>query len=422
MMDKLFALLSLLALVALAFLGGIVASYLRLPPYWYVAKAWQQTKSMFDEPDRLMPATFEFEGVKVHVPDRVAPGVTLITSYFPENDWNAAVRLIANDGTLLHSWTPDVEAIFGDRQNLPYIHGAYLFPNGDLLVSYEFVGLARISACGDVIWKFDKPKTHHSISRVDDGTFWVSANRKINDDEGRDLSLLKALSYPVFEDYFLQIDENGEILRLISSIEVLDRNGLTDTYLRVGQNFSGDIFHLNDIEALPATMADQYPLFEAGDIAVSLRDLHMLMVLDPETLEVKWHSVSDTTFQHDVDFIGDGWIGAFDNRFDRTENGHVLGGSRIAAIRPHSGERKTLFPREGSPEFYTKWSGKWQLLENGNLLMTQARKGHALEVTADGRPVWEWAIERYDATQVPEVMEATRYPYSAETVAGWSCN
>ncbi|MCB2128976.1 MAG: hypothetical protein KDE03_07820 [Rhodobacteraceae bacterium] len=56
------------------------------------------------------------------------------------------------------------------------------------------------------------------------------------------------------------------------------------------------------------------------------------------------------------------------------------------------------------------------------LLMPQARKGHALEVTADGLPVREWAIERYDATHVPEVMEATRYPYTAETVAGWSCD
>jgi hypothetical protein len=191
--------------------------------------------------------------------------------------------------------------------------------------------------------------------------------------------------------------------------------------MRTGRNFEGDIFHLNDVEVLPPDIADQYPLFAAGDIVVSLRDLHMLVVLDPATEQVKWYSNSASVFQHDADFIGDGWIGVFDNRYDRTERGDILGGSRISAVRPATGEEKVLFPTELSPPFYTKWSGKWQTLDNGNLLLTEARAGRALEVTAEGAPVWEWVVDRYDEKRVPEVMEATRYPISATTAAGWTC-
>ena len=211
------------------------------------------------------------------------------------------------------------------------------------------------------------------------------------------------------------------MLRSISSIEALDRSGLQELALRMMKRRDGDIFHLNDVEPLSPEMADGYPLFEAGDILVSMRDIHMVAVLDPDTLEVKWHSTSDTLFQHDPDFIGDGWIGIFDNRFDRTETGAILGGTRIIAIRPHTGERKVLFPTEASPQFYTKWSGKWQQLPNGNMLLTEARAGHALEVDRNGKPVWEWTIEKFDENQVPEVMEATRYPYTAEDVAAWEC-
>lgn len=407
--------------MALAFVVGIAVSYLRLPPYQWAVNAWEQVKEFLDEPKRLMPIVHDFEGVRVHQADRIAPGTTLVTSYFPEFDWNAGARLIDADGTVLHRWTVDARALFGRHHKSPYIHGAHLFPNGDLLVSFEFAGTARVSACGDVLWTHTDPVTHHSVSPAMGDTFWFSANEALRSREGRSEKLLDAYGLPIYEDLFLKMGADGEVLQTISSIEVMDRNALFDVALRTGQRFQGDIFHLNDVEELPADLADEYPLFEAGDIAVSLRDLHMVMVLDPDTLTVKWHSNTDTLSQHDIDFIGDGWVGIFDNNYDRTEDGHLKGGSRIVGIQPHTGARDILFPREGSPHFYTKWSGKWQKLPNGNLLLTEARAGRALEVTEDGAPVWEWVIEPFDDDNVAEIMEATRYPITADDVSAWTC-
>lgn len=420
-MNRAAALIALAALVFLGFVAGIGASYLKTYPYRVGVNAWESLKATLGEPDRLMPKVHDFSGVRRHEGMAMQPGLTLVTSYFPEDDWNAGARLIDADGAILHTWRIDAERVFGRDMNLPYIHGSYLFPNGDLLVSYEFVGLARVTACGEPVWAIGDPVTHHSVSPDGTGGFWVSANRTLTGPEGRNERMMKGLSFPVYEDLFLHVSADGEILQTISSIEVFDKNGLEDQFVRMSQRHDGDIFHLNDIEALTPTMAAAYPTFAAGDILVSLRDLHMVMVLDPATLKVKWSTTSDTIFQHDADFFGDGWIGIFDNRFDATERGDVLGGSRILAVRPDTGERKVLFPTEASPPFYTKWSGKWQLLDNGNMLLTEARAGRALEVTSGGAPVWEWVVDAYDADRIPEIMEASRYPLTAEQVASWPC-
>jgi Arylsulfotransferase (ASST) len=421
-MNRAAALLALVSLVFLGFVAGLGAAYLKTYPYHLAVDAWETIKVAIGEPDRLVPKVHDFSGVRHHEGMSVQPGLTLVTSYFPENDWNAGARLIDADGAILHNWNIDVERVFGRNLRLPYIHGSYLFPNGDLLVSYEFVGLARVTACGEPIWVIGRPVTHHSVSPDSNGGFWVSANRTITGPEGRSERMMLGLSFPIFEDIFLHVDANGETLQSINSIEVFEKNGLAEQFVRMNKRSNGDIFHLNDIEELSPAMAAAYPMFAAGDILVSLRDLHMVMVLDPATLKVKWYTTTDTIFQHDADFIGDGWIGIFDNRFDASDRGEMLGGSRILAVRPDTDERKVLFPTEASPPFYTKWSGKWQILDNGNLLLTEARAGRALEVTSGGAPVWEWVIDSYDAETIPEIMEASRYALTAEEVATWPCS
>ncbi len=154
---------------------------------------------------------------------------------------------------------------------------------------------------------------------------------------------------------------------------------------------------------------------------VSLRQLNTVLVLNPSTLEVKWTANEPLILQHDPDFIGGGKIGVFNNNNDRTARGTFLGGSQIVIFEPHTDTHEVLYPTEKSPPFFTAFAGKWQLLPNGNILTVEARAGRALEANPAGETVWEWVSERLDGTHVPEVLEATRYDLSPETVASWKC-
>ena len=199
-----------------------------------------------------------------------------------------------------------------------------------------------------------------------------------------------------------------------------------DEYLRLtlhtGER-TGDLMHMNDVEPLPSSMADEYPWFQAGDLVVSLRNLHTIAVLDAQDGHVKWLDSDHWTAQHDPDFIGDGWIRVFDNNsYDRTQDGSVLGGTRIVDIQPHTGQVRVAFPGAPDTGFYTAAGGKAQLLPCGHMLITEARPGRVLEVDSAGKIVWEWVQSPFegDPSQVTEVLEGTRYDITVDTIQSWT--
>ena len=180
------------------------------------------------------------------------------------------------------------------------------------------------------------------------------------------------------------------------------------------------VLHLNDVELLEPDLAQDFPMFEAGDLLVSLKFTSTVAVLSQEG-KIKWLSAGVFTDQHDPDFEEGGWITVFDNRLDGSPDGVYLGGSRIRAINPATGQLKDIYPVDGEDIFYTAAGGKHQLLENGNRLITEARAGRLLEVAPDGRLVWEWGNDIYLDKWVSEVLEGTRYRYSKREIEAWSC-
>ncbi|MGD2067428.1 MAG: arylsulfotransferase family protein [Gemmatimonadota bacterium] len=420
------ALLSFGASVAfLALVYGHLSSAYGWFPDAFLSRAREQAEALIAWPEFLVPIVYERSGVRVVSPDRMEPGLTLVASVWGDLDWTAGLKLMDRRGRVLHTWRVDGEEVFdgipAERDvRFPYIHGTYLFPDGDVLVNLDLVGTVRLDACGRVLWS-RADGGHHSIARADDGTFWIPTihlDARPSSDAFPDG--YPGLDGPVYHDGIHRITEDGEVLDEISVFEVLYANGL-ERYLRKAPWVDLDPTHLNDVEPLPAAMAAEYPLFSAGDLLLSLRNLHMVLVLDPSTGRVKWHARDPFILQHDPDFLGDGWIGVFDNNRDRTRRGAMLGGTRIVAVRPHTGEREVLFPGPASDPFYTEFMGKWQRLEGGNLLLTEAKAGRAVEVGPRGGTVWEWINEPYNEFQVPEVTEATRYPLSAEDVSTWRC-
>jgi hypothetical protein len=42
-------------------------------------------------------------------------------------------------------------------------------------------------------------------------------------------------------------------------------------------------------------------------------------------------------------------------------------------------------------------------------------------VTAEGERVWEWIVPDFSFDIIPELLEATRYPFTMEQVSAWKC-
>ena len=463
--DNLAKVLFVLSLVFFAFLYGIATGYKSWPPTRFLDKAVGQARDLgilqslpFTDKTKPFPKTvpqvYNREGVQISQPEKVQPGLTLITSLWDwddSGDLDVGAKLINKKGNILHSWKLNENKLFPNSIDLggPYpkpekadFLRAYLFSNGDLLLNLNNIGTVRLDACGNVRWRLSEI-THHTISRAEDGTFWFPAVSK----EKRTVSELYPNGFPglsgkkVWVDRLLQVTEDGEILTDINVLDVLYMNDLERYIPKVlggpypePEKVPDDITHLNDVEALAQSMADEYPLFEAGDLLVSLRHLHLVFVFDPETMDVKWHASEPFIYQHDPDFIGDGWIGVFNNNTDltrgnrvqdntvSTKRGKMLGGSQIIYLQPHTDSVQVRFPTQNSEHFYTNSRGGWQLLDNGNILMTEENAGRIVEVSPDGRTVWEWFPKSVWDSRVPATMKGTRYDLTKEQVASWPCS
>ena len=437
-MDFLPRLTFLLACLFFSFLYGFAASQFQWWPHGFLSRALSEAKNTGSASTiaqhHTYPARHDLQGVRSYGDEPSARGATLVTSYWPDRDGLPGLRLIDSAGATLHHWDANPARIWPTsphedsakgllNQSSNYVHGSYLFPNGDVLFNIEFLGLARLDAKGDVIWRVDR-RTHHSVTPDENGNFWVCEAVWVETEELRK-GRFPGLTLPLVEDRVLLVSPEGKILEQISILEIVFESELKDLVWRIGKMRSGDILHLNDVESLSTAMAAEYPMFEAGDLLVSLRFLDAVFVVDPDTKKVKWSAHEPFMNQHDPDFIGDGWISVFDNHGDESLDGSFLGGSRLLALRPHTGESRGIYPREPSGSeheryFYTLRGGKAQQLENGNWLITESQSGRVFEIDGDGKTVWEWVhTRRADGFSISEVLEGSRYRITAQDVGIW---
>jgi hypothetical protein len=402
------------SVAVLSVLYGVAAAQRGWFPAPQVQSAWTQAEGLVaDNPfSYLVPRVYDRSGARVVRPEAVQPGLTLVSSMWDTPDgWERRVQLLSAEGETVHEWRLGYDLFENDS----YLHGTHLLPNGDLVVNVEYVGTARLDACGGVVWRLPN-RTHHSVARAEDGSFWIPAQM------GDRTTAYPGLDEPVLPEQILHVSADGEVRETIDVIDLLLDNGLARyLFKRHGPHPSGELLHLNDVEPLPSSMAASYPLFDAGDLLVSLRDLHLVFVVDPETRTIKWHAFGPFIRQHDPDFLGDGQIGVFDNNPDGTHRGSVLGGSRIVVLEPPSDSVRIRFPTARSDTFYTEAGGKWQQLGDGHLLLTEAQAGRVVEVDSAGRTVWEY-VRTPTGARVPEILDGARYDLTPADVEAWTCS
>ncbi|MCJ2182115.1 arylsulfotransferase family protein [Novosphingobium sp. 1949] len=261
----------------------------------------------------------------------------------------------------------------------PYPHGFALLDDGSMLYAFDsdYFPL-RIDSCGKRVWYGDARITH-AFNPDDTGKFaWGIGSeddiRKIDLATGRTVRRITAL----------QIEAANPQLSVFQ-MRRIDDNAVGANPRRDTERFYDDAFHINDAEPLPGALAAAFPEFSQGDLLISMRSLNLVLVIDPETLHVKWFTNDVTLRQHDPDWDADGTISVFDN-----QNGRSF--SRIVAFDP-SGEKAPHVLLDGQRyDFYSRVRGKHQRLPGGGLLVTSSEQGRAFEVDASGRLAWELVV------------------------------
>jgi hypothetical protein len=287
--------------------------------------------------------------------------------------------LIDRDGTVLHSWHVDASKI--NPKHIPgeFVHTAHLLPDGDLLVNFDDgKGLARLDGCANPVWAKNDQVYHHTFRPDERGGYWV----------------VQAGTWEGGQDQRLfRFDEKtGEPLEVIDLIDDIvgqsDRNRMI---LKIPRDFkfdrstgpgSKDLFHINDIEPLPAAYAAAFPGFKAGDLMIDVRNIDLVAVLDRDTHAIKWHSWGPWHMQHDPDWHEDGTITVFSNNTDRFR-------SAVIRIRPATGEFNEEFTNSDL-RFDSFVMGEHQRLPGGNWLITSPMQGRVMQVTPEGDIVQEY--------------------------------
>ncbi|MEM7522784.1 MAG: arylsulfotransferase family protein [Pseudomonadota bacterium] len=397
MLSRLFFFLSVLVL-AVGY--GSVAAFMQWAPYPQIASAastaldlkehWRNDFGLTPTRQLVAAAPSDRPEYRRLNPTDVRPGGVLISGSLTHRGVLQGVALFGPAGDKRHHWAIDYEALDpeGPRQTNVLLHGMAPFEDGSVVVAFDAGGvLARISACGAPQWVV-RGGFHHAVTRDDDGGLWTWRG-----------------------DSMVRVDaESGEILTEIDLrrdlIETSGAHGALGIRMEEsaeGLVYQADPFHANDVEALSREMAPAFPQFEAGDLLISLRDLNLVAVVDPNRRELKWWRHGPWFRQHDPDFQPDGRITVYDNRMG------LDGGSRILAIDPETDAVETLFAHRPDAPFDSWRRGKHQVLADGAILIAESEKGRVFEVNEDGALVWERQMIFDDARNVV-ITDATHVP------------
>lgn len=233
-----------------------------------------------------------------------------------------------------------------------------LYPHaGDILRSYSW--------CGDMLWTGDEG--HHSVTLTDRNTLWHLQGDAMTERAIRTGKKIRTIRiYDIIkanpQDYSLTVTSAD--------------NWVHDGSDLVRKNFKADPFHQNDALELPAELADEYDLFDAGDLLISMRSLNAVYVIDPDTLKIKWKTVGLTDRQHDPEFYGDNKISIFDNRK------HSGTESEILIVDTITGETSVFY--KGS-DIFTAARGNHTLVPDGSIVITSPHIGQVAHVSPDGQ-------------------------------------
>jgi hypothetical protein len=331
----------------------------------------------------------DFPVVTQHDPQRVAPGLNLITS-----GHGPVALLMDRDGEVLHEWRAEFAQVFPDhprserakepRRN--FWRDALLFPNGDILVIWELFGLFKLDRDSRVLWAVPEP-AHHDLQLTESGEIvHLQAKRKM---------IPGIAEKRAVEDFIIVRDGGGTELRRLALSDAL-RNvhwpRLRKTFWArskargygLNEKSIFDPFHTNSLWLLSSAEAARLgEPFRAGDALVSMAMLDTIAIIDMEKGVTRWSQQGPFGMQHGPRPTPDGGIILFNN-FLTAERSSVL------TLDPRTRRVMREYTGPLSEPLHSRRSGRVQLLPNGNTLVIETDRGRALELAEGGEVVWEF--------------------------------
>jgi len=320
------------------------------------------------------------EGVTHYDRDLSYAGLNLYTSYHaPE------AVLMDMEGNQLHKWHyydikkdwPDFNkfCITGDPNDS--WKTVKLYPNGELLAIYNYVGLIKLDKDSNLLWKY-KGRCHHDIYTDENGSIYtITSKENIIPEYNRNV--------PIVEDFITVLTPKGKEIKSYSLLSIFKNSPFAYLIFNNLQTINRgkiDIFHTNTVEIFDGSQESISPLFKKGNILTSFRNINTIAIINIQTEKVLWvWGPNNIVKQHYPALLKNGTILLFDNGLEF---------SRVIEINPLTYELVWSFSGETDFSFFTKAMGYSQSLANGNILITDSESGRAFEVTRDKKIVWEW--------------------------------
>jgi hypothetical protein len=239
---------------------------------------------------------------------------------------------------------------------------------------------------------------HHAIDVGDDGTIYAITQQVVHERPAG----LRFVPTPYLADYLVLLSPDGKELQKIPLLEAF-RDSPYAALLTTRPQFEDkawDVLHTNCVEVLSSKLAAQFPMFQPGQVLISVRELDALAMLDPQSGKVIWAARGPWMRQHGTHFLDNGRLLMFDNR-------GAASAARVLEYDPRDQSFPWSYPGVNDAPLVNEQQGECQRLPNGNTLIVISNEGALLEVTPDRELVWAatlhahvpWA-RRYAADQL----------------------
>ncbi|MEV5831560.1 arylsulfotransferase family protein [Spirillospora sp. NPDC052242] len=336
--------------------------------------------------------------------------------------------LVDTEGNLVHAWSNPVGQ--PDPASAPpsYLRGwnhVELGADGSLYAMVPLHALLKLRPDSSLAWKVEIP-VHHDLELRPGGEIYALTERPrlVPWNGGSQLVLDNLITFlspegDVIEEFSLYdlLTSHAGIRSLVDA-EISRRTAASDSrtlssldalrgstgreasrILRALPGSPCDVLHANTLEVLHTHPS---ALWKAGDVLVSLRELDIIAVVDLETQHVRWYwGPGELSAQHQPSALADGNLLVFDN-------GRTKQRSRVLELDPITKTIVWQYTADPPQAFFTPLAGGCERLPGGNVLITDAQAGRAIELTRDGRIIWTLQIHARRPTSTTSRCEVYR--------------